>query len=412
MPEIDARIASFLEGKLAPPAKPAGAAAVERVRSGVVHALIAALTRVDLRLAGLEAWLQGAAGGRGALHQELADHLRDAYERQLELGSDPEAAWDFVTRHFGDYEAILGELETLHRPAPLWEVVTRLLALPAACLYAVLWTGVSPRDVFNPVFLIVMLVAAPLAAWEARDWGWPAWTRWTARGLGFWVFCFSFRLLGFSWSESLAALGMGVAGVAGFRSFRPARFTTRLREIMMILMMTGMSMGVFAVFKYANEPSDIGMAIAITFIIIVYGVLLARPGLGVLALAAGCCQGAVWLGLRACGMMELAKTGALPEMYWKFLEPLNWGYFQGPVIYALLGLMATWAFYGRRDYGRWFAAAGVIAMILVYIDRLKNLDRLVSVPGIMVGASLPLLLWVIPAGMGVWGRIRKNVPIG
>lgn len=406
MPDIDARIRDLLGERLAP----AREAATERVPSGVVRALIALLMALDRLLARWRGRLvkAAAAGTRGALRQELADHLRDAYERQIELGRDPEAAWEHVRQRFGDYEAILGELEALHQPVPLWEIVSRLLALPAALLCFMPLTGLSLKDIIQPTVWIVMFAAAPLAAWNSRDWGWPAWLGGAARCAGFALLCWVAWIEGISLIACLVGVMVAAVVAVVLRTFRPGRFCTRLREVIIIFMLVSVGLGFYVVSMNVDKPEDTGKGIATVFIFVLYGVPLARPRLPVLVLVTACCHAAVWIALCAMASAELAKTGAMVDGFFKLWGSTSCWYFYRPVVCTGVGLLAVWTIGGRRNPGRSFGAAGVVGMILCYIAYLKNLDRAEELPGMVVAVSLPLLLWLAPAA----GWVLRKCGVG
>lgn len=397
MPDIDARIQELLGKPLAAP--PDNEAAAERVPSGLARMMIASLLDIDRLLACWRDQLSRiqVRDKRGALRQELADHLRDAYDRQIELGRDPEAAWAHVKERFGDYKAILGELESLHQPLPLWEIATRVASPIAAVMVATLWLGVQPQDLFRPVTLLVMLVLAPLATLDWRDWGWRGSMNQVTRVLAFGLMLYTFRIEGCEWRDAMLGVVAAVAGTAVFRTFRRGRFTTRLCEVLTVFMMVGAGMGAFMVFKYLGDPSELGMGVAITFVVVFYGVVLARPRFPVLFILVICCHAVVWLALRAVLDEETKRRLTALLSGGAFVRQMHWWQVRLGMAYAVAGLLGTWLLCGRRNLARWFGAAGVVGMILSYITVLKNLDLVETLPGMMVVVNVPLLLWLVPA---------------
>lgn len=417
MPEIDARIAAFLNEKLAP--SPGGApSSPVRLRTRLLQAVIALISWIEraaarwkARCIGLQSsasGVQAAVSARDALRQELTDHLRDAYDCQIELGRAPDAAWTHVTERFGDYESILSELETLHF-VPLWEWVTRALALPLALwLMTSVWYGrdfaLHIRDFIFPTAFITLFLAAPLAAFDPRARGWPGWLRWVARGLAFSLFLFASTEEGFLSQECLIiAAGIVLAAALG-RPFSSPRFATRTRAFRVAAMVGTLLLcaRLFLAQLEARHFQNVGGGVAISFIFIIYGVLFGRPRWPVLLLATANCH---WI-------VYTIGSALMTSDKFSLREPIDAHFLMTPALCTVLALLAGWTFYGRRAYAHWIPAVGVIGMILTYITRLKNFgDPQESLHGLMLAASLPLLLWLVPmagAARGVFMRDSKK----
>lgn len=402
MPEINERIRRLLDEKVPPAAdsRTHAAAVIAALRGALLRLAASAEHLAGAWRSRLAATLESKTNPSSPLRQELADHLRDAYDYQLELGRTPEEAWAHVIGHFGDYEAILGELETLHH-VPFWEWLSRLLAFPFVLVlfftYGNLYAGLRYSSLVSPIIILLTILAAPLAACNPRDWGWPAWTRWLTRGAALGAMFYLHRREGISWPEILlVSLGIVFVAVYG-RPFASPRFITRLRAYIVAALLGGVALGMTYILANVTDPQTVGYGIAFVFIHIVYAVLFGQPNWKILALFSALCP-AILLKVQLMWSHDPFRV----------VEPL-WTarFFAPPLTCTAIALVAGWAMYGRRTYAWWLPAAGVLAMVGVMIGGLSNLVSASLMMNIMIGSLLPLLLWLAPLVGLIRVRLRK-----
>lgn len=385
MPDIDERISRLLDEKI----PGSSATPFTKLVSAVAHALGVLLRGSAGRFSSLATRLESMAAPVHPLRQEIADHLRDAYDHQLELGRTPEEAWERVTERFGDYESILGELETLHH-VPAWEWITRMVAFPLVFImfptWCIAYAGMHYRNFVQLPSAMLVSIVAPLAAFGPRDWNWPGWTHWLSRSAALGAALYLYRAEGFAWPNILLVSATFALAATRFRTFASPRFVTRLRAWIVALSLGNVALGSLLFLLHQSSPAITGGAIASVQAYIVYAVLFGWPNWKVMALFSILVPASL---IRVEALWS-PHPFRIHQPFWteRLLTTL--------LISIALALAAVWAMHGRRAYACWLPAAGVLAMVGVTVSAFSNLTDPTMFMNNLVASMLPLSLWLAP----------------
>ena len=379
-----------------PPAAPANPPFRRLSRSASSNRIAARLSRCAAgieHLAASQSMTHSAAEQLDPLQRELQHHLRDAYDHQIELGLDPETAWQHATTHFGDYETTLYDLQTLHR-TPIWEWITRALALVLALV--LLNTTHHLQALIQPTLLLLFFIVAPLAAFDPRPFALPAGSRSLARLAALGLFMLALHLDAHPFSDILRVALLAV----GLWCISPARtspsFSTRLHACMLIAMFAAMALASWYIIQFLSTPHRLGAGLVIVIVGGLYGATFARPGWPTLMLIVAAV-------LFPVSLLPLA----LPDYPIGQMRPLNlslaW-FIPSPELWT--ALLLCWARYGRRPYPGFFPAAAVIAMVLILISQMRNPGTLYF-SELLLTAAAPIVICLIPAALWLIRTIRN-----
>lgn len=293
----------------------------------------------------------GKVGLESSWRMELADHLRESYERCLEEKPTPEEAWKETLRRVGNLQSVSNELMELHNPSAL-EWILKTLSVGLGIL-AVFWlTRIRGLVFFDPIAALFVFIPT---------------------GLGL---CFM------KWPKATGFLSILGSRQVDWTVLRPY---LRAGSIAGVFAGTALALGRF------GNPSALGPALALAFLSGLYGLILA-PFSGHLLLVMTLLIVLDWaLLFSAFGWEGLGN----PVFSKDFLLD--------PTVGVLLTLLAAWLYYGREECLRRSRQLPLIATLVTSILVLMNLSDPSRLVMLCLVAFLPMLtLYPIRGFVRVW----------
>ena len=267
--------------------------------------------------------------------EELAAHLLEGYEKALAIENDPATAWKNAVASFGDVNEIAAALRREHRPTHL--ALRTLTVLAAAALV-------------NTAARLTIFIHIPTMALLLLP-----------------VF--------------VGALGLALRGIFSW---------TRLRPYALWGAITGALAGAALTVIGRNDPSTMGIYMAMSMLAALYGTILVLPGVRVLGVFFLVCTFDMLF-----VSWDFMQYGVAPEE-WAYLTDLPFVYWLRLVTIMAAGLAAGWARFGLKGLQVHWHHIAVGVCIVHYVSMLAVLDRPMTLGTTLVFGSLPLALCLFP----------------